>query len=235
MRVVTWNIHAGVGTDGRFDAGRIVTVLDALAADVVALQEVLDTDCDGRSLVGLLEQRLGLHGHFAPTLAVGGRDFGNLTLCRIRPSASRHHALPHTRGEPRNAIETLIRTGDVGWQLFNTHWGLTGGERARQSGALLDRLRQSPAAVQVLAGDLNEWRLEARLGSLARYFAPRTRRLRTFPSRWPLFALDRVLVRAPARVARLWTVTRGDARVASDHLPLVADIDAVHGPGPGAA
>jgi endonuclease/exonuclease/phosphatase family metal-dependent hydrolase len=40
VRIVSYNIHGCVGTDGRRDAERVAAVLEALAPDVVALQEV---------------------------------------------------------------------------------------------------------------------------------------------------------------------------------------------------
>ena len=42
MRLVTWNIHGGLGRDGRRDLGRIAALLEDMRSDVAALQEVGD-------------------------------------------------------------------------------------------------------------------------------------------------------------------------------------------------
>ena len=47
LTLVTYNIHACVGTDGRFEPARIAGVLRELDADVVALQEVDHHHVDG--------------------------------------------------------------------------------------------------------------------------------------------------------------------------------------------
>ena len=44
LTLLTYNIHSGVGTDGRYDLGRIGRVLQAARPDVAALQEL---ECGG--------------------------------------------------------------------------------------------------------------------------------------------------------------------------------------------
>jgi len=39
LRLASYNIHKALGTDGRRDPGRVLEVVNALGADVVALQE----------------------------------------------------------------------------------------------------------------------------------------------------------------------------------------------------
>ena len=44
----------------------------------------------------------------------------------------------------------------------------------------------------------------------------------TFPARWPVLALDRIWVRPRRRLERVFVHRSPTARVASDHLPVVA-------------
>jgi endonuclease/exonuclease/phosphatase family metal-dependent hydrolase len=82
----------------------------------------------------------------------------------------------------------------------------------------------------VVAGDFNDWgeKLDApmRAIGLSRATAPgaeRSRRL-TFPSRAPVFALDRFYLRGLACVSTM--VPRGVAWARmSDHLPIVAELE----------
>ena len=76
----------------------------------------------------------------------------------------------------------------------------------------------------LLAGDLNEWFLWGRpLRRLHRIFSDTPHR-RSWPARWPLFALDRIWVNPRRCLHRLSVHETPLSRVASDHLPLVADI-----------
>ena len=47
---------------------------------------------------------------------------------------------------------------------------------------------------------------------------------RTFPSALPVFSLDRIWVHPRARVRRIWVHRSRLARIASDHLPVVAEL-----------
>ncbi|MFP5299324.1 MAG: endonuclease/exonuclease/phosphatase family protein, partial [Actinomycetota bacterium] len=69
MRVATFNIHHGVGADGRCDLTRIARVIGALEADVVALQE-LDVGWERSGRVdqpAALAEMLGFEVSFHPT------------------------------------------------------------------------------------------------------------------------------------------------------------------------
>ena len=54
--------------------------------------------------------------------------------------------------------------------------------------------------------------------------APANGATRTFPSRFPAFALDRVWVHPAARLVDIEVDRSRPARIASDHLPLVARV-----------
>ena len=64
VRVMTWNIHSGVGTDGRFDLTRVVDTIARHHPDVVALQEVdsRQTLAPARSAFAVLRDAVGEHG-----------------------------------------------------------------------------------------------------------------------------------------------------------------------------
>ena len=80
-------------------------------------------------------------------------------------------------------------------------------------------------SIVVVLGDVNDWLpgrsvghvLDERLGTAAR--------LRSFPSPWPMLSLDRIWVHPAGARRRTFVHTSALARHASDHLPVVADID----------
>jgi endonuclease/exonuclease/phosphatase family metal-dependent hydrolase len=227
LRVATYNIHRGVGSDGRADYGRIAAVLEELEADVIALQEV---DWERRSAEHRLRDlatRMG--ADFIPgiTLLDQRGFYGNAVLTRLPARSVRRHDISAPQREPRGALDLELALECGGMRVIATHLGLKRGERSTQLQQLLPLLDRgdSAAQLQVLLGDFNEWLRSSRnLRYLQRHLeAPRSPA--TFPARRPLLALDRLWVR-PAVALRSLRVHRSAlARVASDHLPLVAELD----------
>lgn len=225
MRIVSYNVHACVGRDGRFLPERIADLLAPLSADFVALQEVQDRRHRDSTVSGFLARRLGMLAYPGPTLNREDAAYGNLLLARHRAVRSRPHDLSVPGREPRGAIEADFLLAGRRLRLFVTHFGLAARERAWQVSMLLPALHRDGADIRVLAGDLNEWRPAARVDrALRRVFGSAPRR-KTFPARAPALALDRIFVAPRERLARLATVRSPEARVASDHLPLVMDLD----------
>ena len=128
--------------------------------------------------------------------------------------------------EPRGAIDALLDTRRGVLRVVATHLGLLPGERRLQMRKMLAWLDERPEHPTVLMGDINEWFLwgrplrwlHARFG-----YAPAPA---TFPSCLPMFALDRVWMRPRERLGRVSVHASYAARRASDHLPLIAQIEA---------
>lgn len=79
LRAVTWNLHHGVGTDGRLDLGRTARVLRGLDPDLAGLQEVdrgFDARSQRRDQAGELADALGLHLLWAPAIRRRGQGSG---------------------------------------------------------------------------------------------------------------------------------------------------------------
>ena len=223
LRIATWNIHGGVGRDRRYDVERIIAVLREIDADIVGLQEVASLELHGEFLREL-KRGTGCEVVCGPTLSRRGSDFGNALLARHQVRRVTHLDLALPRCEPRAAIEVILDIAGTSFRVVVTHLGLRPYERREQVQRILDVMEQEGELPTVLMGDVNEWYLWGRpLRWLHAHFgSPRARA--TFPSVAPLLALDRIWVR-PARCLRRLRVHRSAlARMASDHLPLVADI-----------
>jgi len=221
MRIATWNIHGGVGLDRRFDADRIARVIGELDADVVALQEFWTHP--SFDLRRQLETTLGMHAVAAPTFAKRGRDFGNVVLSRDTPAAVMVRSLAVDRREPRNAIDLQVGHDGISLRIVATHLGLRGVERRIQVERLIAALDEHPAQPTVLLGDFNEWRSAGALQAIDRRFGV-SRAPKTFPAPWPLVALDRIWIHPAALGVDLRVHASRAARIASDHLPLVATL-----------
>jgi endonuclease/exonuclease/phosphatase family metal-dependent hydrolase len=131
------------------------------------------------------------------------------------------HDLSVPKREPRLAIEARVLTEAGPLRLVTTHCGLFPAER-RHQGAILAELARDAAGTVVIAGDFNDWsRRGPATRALSREMPARTTS-RTFPARLPLGRLDRIYCRPATALVRSWTDP--EARVASDHLPLIADL-----------
>lgn len=225
LRLATYNIHRCVGGDGRLDTGRIAHVISDLAADAVALQEV-EMNYAGGGQIAELADRTGMAAVPGPTLPSPQGDYGNAVLSRLPVGAVHRLDLSFQRREPRGALDVTLEVPHHQLRLVATHLGLRPAERRFQVRQLLDHFRGVPAEIPiVLAGDLNEWLLWGRpLRWLKEHFG-RGHRSGTFPARWPVLALDRIWVHPAVALVDVAVHDTTLARRASDHLPLVANVD----------
>lgn len=222
VRVATWNIHGGIGRDGRYDAARIVEVLHELNSDIVALQEVASLELHGEFLTELT-QTTGFHVVAGPTLSRSGSDYGNALLSRFPIDHVDRIDLAVRDFEPRGALDARIAIGPRAVRVLATHLGLRPSERREQVRRILAAIECGDAATTVLMGDVNEWYLWGRpLRWLHAHFRS-TPAPATFPAHRPVFALDRIWLHPAASLRRLAVHATPLARMASDHLPLTAE------------
>jgi endonuclease/exonuclease/phosphatase family metal-dependent hydrolase len=221
--IASYNVHGGVGLDFRFAPRRIARVVLELGADIVALQE-LTSRAAGVDMLEELRLDTGYHAIAGPTLTSGGAKFGNGLLTRFPVLSAARVCLDVACREPRGAIDAVLDCHATPLRVIATHLGLSPAERREQITRLLDVVRAGPDLPTVLLGDLNEWFLRRRaLRWLHDHFGE-SPACATFPSPLPLFALDRIWI-APAGALRRVRVHRSRAaRLASDHLPLLAEI-----------
>lgn len=224
--LASYNVHGCVGTDGRKDIRRIAGVIGTLGADVVALQEV---DCypeDGQHAceVALLSGVPDMRPVWGPTHRQGGNAFGNALLSAWPVSHSQNIDISYPGYEPRGALDVHLDIEGRRMRIFATHLGLRPVERRYQVEKILQSVEHEDDCLTVLLGDINEWFIPGRpLRWLHRKFGWGPA-VRTFPSYFPLFSLDRIWVHPPQALLRMWTEAGGEARRASDHLPVLAEV-----------
>jgi endonuclease/exonuclease/phosphatase family metal-dependent hydrolase len=224
LTVATYNIHSAIGTDGVFSPERIAGVLGEIEADVIALQEVPLGGAGQPDVLALLRQATGFFAVEGATLETPARRYGNAVLSRYPVLASATIDLSCGGREPRGALDADIDCRGHLLRVVATHLGLKPAERRQQIRRLLQAFDTDQAPV-ILMGDVNEWFVWGRaLRWLVSHFeaAPAPR---TFPSRWPLFSLDRIWISPRHRLLHVEVHRSRLARVASDHLPLIAHID----------
>ena len=239
VRLLTYNVHRCVGTDRRLDVGRVAEVIAAQSPDIVALQE-LDV---GRARTGgvdqahRLAQRLGMAFHFNAAFKVEEEQFGEAILTILPERLIKAGPLPgHPRFpllEPRGALWVEIETAAGVLGVINTHLGLVPREQRLQAAALAGKdwaMAAPPGAPLVLVGDMNAtprnaaYRILAARMAEARRAAPFSHRAPTFPSTFPVLAIDHVFANEAVVVDAVRTSLDPLSRLASDHLPLIVDL-----------
>ena len=215
--VASYNIHRGVGLDGRVEVGRTAAVLEEIGADVVALQEVL------RPQAEQLAERLQMGFAMGITRTCGGYPYGNAILTRLPVRGHDAFDLSRHRREPRGGLRLDTAFGESPIHLFNVHLGLAIRERAQQVRMLVrEHLgRTDLSGLRVVAGDLNEW-FPGAVGRALKRELMGFRIGRTHPAPLPLFRLDRIYWDHGLCAERVHVHRSRLARVASDHLPVVA-------------
>ena len=238
MRLLTYNIHKGIGgRDRRYRLDRVIEVIELENPDIMCLQEVSQNtrrsrrDDQPRVLieyfhaVGFLYQRNLRRG-------VGG--YGNLILSRW--PLKRHHqiSLRYQDRKHRGAQMVVVDTPEGPLHLVNWHLGLAEVERHWQVNHLLTHplFKESAELPTLIAGDTNDWRNTLAHGPFAEHgfqtaTAPPSR-YRTFPAWMALGALDKEFHRGGITVRHARVVSNSLARRASDHLPLMIDFH-LHG------
>jgi endonuclease/exonuclease/phosphatase family metal-dependent hydrolase len=246
VRLVTFNLHHGVGDDGRHDLVRVARLLDDADPDLVCLQEVDRHFAERSEFVDqavLLAEALDRELTWSPSIdkaPTGGRverrQYGNALLSRLPVLSSRVHPLPGG-GEPRSALHARVQLDGGELEVVTTHLSSAAAADRAVQAAVVAGL-PSAGLPSVVVGDLNAdagapelavlrerfadaWELAADRTDQARRFSLHAGRGLTHPARRPRVRIDQVWVSPGVSVA--------DARVldgsgASDHHPLLVDL-----------
>jgi endonuclease/exonuclease/phosphatase family metal-dependent hydrolase len=225
--VASYNIHRGVGLDRRRDLDRIARVIAEIAPDVIGLQEVINEN--GRASADqarYLAAALGMGMVMGETRPFGDGTYGNAVLTRLPVLGSSRCDLSFAGREPRGALRVDVGVDDMAVHVFNCHFGLAFRERRSQVDLLHAFLRATDCAgPRLLMGDFNEWHRGPVTRGLRREFSSPMRRLRrTHPAVFPLFRLDRIYWDVELQGEEFHVHRSRLARVASDHLPVVARV-----------
>ena len=230
LRIATYNIHRCRGLDGRTRPERIIAVLSAIDADVVALQEVVGAGPRGGGHAEEIGAALGMGWIMSSARLLRGHQFGNTVLSRFPITQHLEHDLSWKTCEPRRLQRVDVSVNGSTLHVYNVHLGTALLERRHQAERLAaivtDRHVSGP---KIVLGDFNEWMkglvtstLSARLNSvdLRNYL----RRRRTYPGVFPLLHLDHIYYAGHVEIVGIQLPRTRLALVASDHLPLVADV-----------
>ena len=207
LTFASYNIHKAVGLDRKRDPERILSVLNEIDADIIALQEA--------------DRRIGERASVLPRAEIDD------TRWRVIEVAKR----PRSIGWHGNALlvrrDLEVVSGER-LRVIGTHLDLSGLRRRDQIRSLLTFVDECAGDLPtVIMGDFNQW---GRSTGAMREFTDGWRIItpgRSYPSRQPVATLDRIVA------SRHWTLVdaevhhTGLSAVASDHLPIMATLDLI--------
>lgn len=239
LRVLSFNIHTGIGTDGALDLARTAAAIRETGADVVALQEV-DVHWDARSdfrdqardLAGLLDMRV----FFAPiydldplTPGAPRRKYGVAVLSRFPVLHTENHEITRLSTQDPNPVpapapgfaEAVVLVRGVPVHVYSTHLDYRADPAVREM-QVADTLRimSGDRGEQVLLGDFNAPHEAPELAPLWTVLTDAAPGGFTYPADVPTKRIDFVTVSDGIRV-RSATVPE---TLASDHRPVLAEL-----------
>jgi endonuclease/exonuclease/phosphatase family metal-dependent hydrolase len=245
VRLLTFNVHHGVGDDGRHDLARLAQLLAAADADLICLQEVdrhYGPRSEGVDQALLLSRGLDMQLAWGPAIDQPGtperRQYGNALLSRLPILVSDVHPLPGD-GEPRSALRTLVELDGGALWVTTTHLSSrSAADRAAQAAAVAG-LHTGPMGTGVVVGDLNAdagapeldvlrerftdaWHLARARADQARRWSLHRDAGRTHPARRPHVRIDQVWVSTGVTVTAAEVL---DGSGCSDHHPLQVDLE----------
>jgi len=237
--LATYNIHARACSDNPGNLGAIVRLIARCDPDIVALQEI-DSNLFQEKRIDqarLIARDLGMNFQPDPPRSEGPSPYANAVLSRHPMRLIRAESLP---GLPnyhfpvRSALWVQVRIGGDTIQVINAHLGHHSQERLRQAEALLgpDWSRNPRCRPPlVLCGDFNAGPHSEAYRLLGRNFLDAQCQLEagrpknTWPSRFPLRRIDHVFISRDLLVRKISVPKSSLARKASDHLPLVVELE----------
>jgi endonuclease/exonuclease/phosphatase family metal-dependent hydrolase len=239
FRVLSYNVHSCVNMDGKLFPGRVARVVADLAPDIVALQEV-DLNMPrshGMDQARFLAERLDMDYRFFPVVENYAGKYGLALLSRFPIFDVKYNLLPALsntgKGERRGVMWAKIKSPAGVINLLNTHLSFSRKERSLQMGALLERTKSAIEQKEpiILCGDLNAGPHSPAYRRLSTYFhdvqyvnksqiSPKA----TFFSRYPLLRIDHIFVSEHFQSLSVRIPDNYDAKMASDHLPVLTEL-----------
>ncbi len=202
-------------------------MISEVGAPVIGLQEVNwrpERALGGESQAEFLAHLPGFEAIAGSNLIEHRGHFGNMLLTRYPVLSVRRHSIRYKLREPRGVVDVTLDIAGKPLRVLVTHFGLSLRERRFQANMLVEIVAQAAPEPVLLLGDLNDWlpgspTIRSILADCDPTLAPAS-----FPSIWPVFALDRIITWRLGAPLRVYAHRSSLARWASDHLPVVAEI-----------
>lgn len=220
LKVMSYNVHNGVGLDGLRDHGRIGAIIAAENPDFVAVQEVdsMTSRSGGTYVLGEIAESAGMNAIFAPAISFDGGLYGIGLLVREQPDSVSRIPLPGREEE-----RMLVIADYPDYAVACTHFSLTPEDALLSTEIVRQEAWKRPGRLMILMGDLNSHPDSPVIETLCRTFAiVNATDVPTFPADHPKETIDFIMVSGRGKGLDEANVKVVDEPVASDHRPVVA-------------
>ncbi|MEO7677366.1 MAG: endonuclease/exonuclease/phosphatase family protein [Verrucomicrobiota bacterium] len=239
LRVMSYNVHSCRGMDGRISPERIARVIEMSDPDIIALQEidVGRSRSSGHDQAKMIADLVGMHAYFCPTVKRGPEHYGHAILSRFPVEIIRIDTFAtevrSKRKEPRGALWGCVEIDGVRLHFLSTHLGLGRGERLEQMQELMGEKwigGIEPEEPVILCGDFNTRPNSPPYRAVSKRLQDVQRNVKnykpqnTFSAFLPFVRIDHIFVSPHFEAQKIHVPKNHWTRVASDHLPLVADL-----------
>jgi len=232
LRVMTYNIHVGVGMDKKLDLQRIADVINLEHPDLVGLQEV-DRGVkrtEGKDEIAELARMTNMQYAFAHNLDYQGGQYGVAILSRFPLGTIDHRKFENRReAERRGMLRVEVNVGGKTVNFVTTHLDYQFDDGRLFEAEQMLKFLQDIKGPLIVVGDFNDEPSGTTYKLVAQSFDDAWVRSRnkdgalTYPADKPVKRIDYVFTRQSDRTKtkKAWVVNT----LASDHLPLVADLE----------
>jgi endonuclease/exonuclease/phosphatase family metal-dependent hydrolase len=231
LRIATYNIHRSRGMDRRTAPLRIAEVLREIDADVIALQEVIGAGPAGAGQAEEIGAALGMGWVMTAVRQLRRHLFGNVILSRFPIVHHSQYDLSWRTCEPRACQRADLDLGpNRVLHVYNVHLGTAVLERRYQAPRLASYVHDHRVrGPKIILGDFNEWMRGLATRTLNSLFESvdiqsYLKRRRTYPGIFPVVHLDHIYYEGDVEVHNVELPRNRKALMASDHLPLVANL-----------
>ena len=232
IRVMTYNIHVGVGMDKKLDLARIASVIKKQHPDLVGLQEV-DRGVERTQRIDEIAELANLTKMdyaFAFNLKYQGGQYGVAILSKSPILATDHHLYLNTReAERRGFIRAEVHIGGQLVNFVTTHLDYQYEDgRVFEAQQLLAAMKDVRGPL-IVVGDFNDVPAGDAFKLMSQSFDDAWSQVRSsddgfsYPADKPAKRIDYILTRQTDRIRaqRAWIVDT----LASDHVPVVAELE----------
>lgn len=230
LRVMTYNIHVGVGMDKKLNLERIAEVINRERPDLVGLQEV-DRGVkrtEGKDEIAELAKLTRMDFSFAHNLDFQGGQYGVAVLSRFLIQHADHHKYENRREtERRGMLRVEVEVDGKKLNFVTTHLDYQYEDGRLFESEQLLRLLQGVTGPVIIAGDFNDEPVGSSYKLMRTKFddawvGSKSEGL-TYPADKPTKRIDYIFYRASdrVRVKKAWIVNT----LASDHLPVMVELE----------
>ncbi|NLM97781.1 MAG: hypothetical protein GX175_09285 [Halanaerobiaceae bacterium] len=223
LELLTYNIHHGVGLDGRLNLDRIARVIDKSGADIIGLNEVdMRRRRSGfKNQTAYLAKKLNMNYAYGPGKNGFPGSYGNAILTRYPIISTENIALPQSNRdtkESRSLLKVEIEIRDKrSIYILLTHLSLDRIEREEQFSWINNYIKNLNKPC-ILMGDFNAgiYELQTYLGNDEKGLRPLLSGVKTYPASNPVSGIDLFFSNYQMEVLDGYAIRTN----ASDHLPL---------------